>query len=133
MFWARQSAMPPSRVTDGLEFASRSWEALLEVICSFAPGFEFKYNKYYIGLAKDGHKMNFMASRARKKSLNVELKLPYTDDIQQRSEDAGIAVLEYDKKWRSYKLRLVKGDAGKHQVLLRELLEVRVKARTGDE
>ena len=48
---------------------------MLDLIKTFAPGFELKYNKFYIGLAKDGQSKNFALFRPKKNSFRLELHL----------------------------------------------------------
>jgi hypothetical protein len=47
------------------------------------PKLDPKYNKHYIGIARDGQAFNFLAFRPKKSTVNVEVKLPKTDDIDQ--------------------------------------------------
>jgi hypothetical protein len=74
-------------------------DELLELIHQFAPGIELKYNRHYIGLAKNGQPYNFAIFRARKNSLNLDIKLPPTDEYRTKLEEAGLELMEYDKRW----------------------------------
>ena len=96
---------------------------LLELIHTFAPDTELKYNKFYIGLAIDGRAKNFTTFKPRKSALIVQLKLKQSDEIQTRLDDAGIDLLDYDKRSGSYRLRLSKGDLIAHRNLLEPLLK----------
>lgn len=96
---------------------------LLGLIHSFAPDTELKYNKFYIGLAVEGRAKNFAAFRPRKSALNVDIKLKQTEDIQGQLDDAGIDLMDYDKRWGAYRLRLSKGDVSTHKDLLTSLLK----------
>ncbi len=71
---------------------------MLDLIKTFAPDLELKYNKFYIGLAKDGQPNNFVLWRARKSSFTSDIRLASSPDIDQQLETAGIEVMEYDKK-----------------------------------
>lgn len=102
---------------------------LLGLIHSFAPGVELKFNKHYIGLSKDGQPYNFAVLRARKASLNVDVRLPLTDEVKKQLEDAGVELLEYDQRWGAYRLRLARTDIQNRAPLLRPLLEAAYKAR----
>lgn len=106
-------------------------DTLLELIHGFAPGFELKYNKFYIGLAQNGQANNFASFRPRKHSLNVEIKLKQSDEIQSQLDDAGIDLMDYDKKWGAYRLRLGTGDVEKHTELLTTLLGAAYESRMG--
>lgn len=83
---------------------------LLEIIKEFVSNVELKYNKFYIGLAKDGQPFNFAIFRPRKNSLNLEIKLPFAEDIQQEIENQGLDDMGYLKRWNIYRLRLSKDD-----------------------
>lgn len=104
-------------------------DRLLEMIQSFAPGYEPKYNKYYIGPAKNGQANNFLVIRPRKSGVRLELKLPETEETTERLEAAGLEVLEYDRRWGAYRIRLSKTDVEKHRDLLSQLMEEAYRAK----
>jgi hypothetical protein len=83
---------------------------------------ELKYNKHYIGLARDGNPDNFMSFRARKEHLIAEFRIPRADDVTALIEDSGIDSLDYDKRWARYRLRLKKADVKAHRKLLVDLI-----------
>jgi hypothetical protein len=103
---------------------------MLELIHEFAPNVELKYNKFYIGLAQNGQANNFARFRPRKHVLNAEIRLEQTDDIDNQLEEAGVDLMDYDKKWGRYRLRLTKDDAKKHRDLLQSLLKASFESRT---
>jgi predicted transport protein len=88
-------------------------DELLEIIKSFDEEVELKYNKFYIGLAKNGQPNNFVIFRPQKNSLRLEPRLQRTDEIEEKLEAAGLDVMDYDKKWGRYRIRLSKGDIKK--------------------
>jgi hypothetical protein len=59
---------------------------------------ELKYNKFYIGLAKDGQPHNFVIFRAKKNSFRAEIRFASSPEIDQQLENAGIAVMYYETK-----------------------------------
>lgn len=97
-------------------------DELLEIIKSFDEEVELKYNKFYIGLAKNGQPNNFVIFRPQKNSLRLEPRLQRTDEIEEKLEAAGLDVMDYDKKWSRYRIRLSKGDIKKHAEFLTNLL-----------
>jgi hypothetical protein len=99
-------------------------DEMLELIKTFAPGVELKYNKFYIGLAKDGQPNNFAVFRPKKSSFRAEIHLKSSPDIDQELEEAGIEAMDYDKRWGAYRLRLSKHDIKKHTDLLLKLLKM---------
>jgi hypothetical protein len=98
-------------------------DEMLELVKSFAPDLELKYNKFYIGLARDGQPNNFTIFRARKNSLNVDMRLSSSPEIDELLEHAGIDIMDYDKKWGRYRVRLAQGDLTKHAQLLTKLMK----------
>ena len=97
-------------------------DELLEIIKSFDEEVELKYNKFYIGLAKNGQPNNFVIFRPQKNSLRLEPRLQRTDEIEEKLEAAGLDVMDYDKKWSRYRIRLSKGDIKKHTEFITNLL-----------
>lgn len=94
----------------------------LKLVKEMDPGLELKYNKYYIGLAKDGHPNNFVVFRAKKGQMVVEPRLPQSEDVDKLLSDAGLDSMSYDKRWRRYRLGVSPADYGRHEQVLRELL-----------
>jgi hypothetical protein len=105
-------------------------DRMLELISAFAPGYELKYNRHYIGLALNGQPNNFAAFRPQRTALRFEVKLPKTDETSRRLEDAGLEVLEYDRQFRYYKIRLSAEDIDRHRDLLAALMKEAFDART---
>ena len=83
---------------------------MLEILRGFDPTLNLKFNKFYIGLEKNGQAYNFVTFRPKKNLLNFEIKLPQTDDLDIKIDDAGLDTLEYNKRWGLYRLRLTKDD-----------------------
>jgi hypothetical protein len=99
-------------------------DEMYEMVKTFAPELELKYNKFYIGLAKDGQPNNFVIFRAKKNSFRAEIRLPSSPDIDQQLETAGIDIMDYEQRWSRYRLRLTKNDIKKHSDLLLKLLKM---------
>lgn len=97
---------------------------LLEIIRTFDPTLELKYNKYYIGLAKNDRPNNFAIFRPRKSNLRLEFRLEPSDELERKLEEAGLDVMEYSRRSRRYRLRLEEPDVGKHRELLSDLLKL---------
>jgi hypothetical protein len=94
---------------------------LLAVLKKLEPQLELKYNKFYVGLAKNGIPSNFVVFRPQKSFLRVEPRLQKSPETQEKLEAAGIEVLEYDDRWGRYRLRLLPGDESKHRDVIREI------------
>jgi hypothetical protein len=99
-------------------------DEMLEVVKEFYSGFELKYNKFYIGLAKDGQPNNFVIFRPRKKDLNIEVKLPQSDEVQKIIDDANLDDMGYDTRWGNYRIRVSKQDLKKNKEAYNILLKM---------
>lgn len=96
-------------------------DELLDVLKQLDPALELKYNKFYIGLARQGQADNFVIFRPQKNSIRVEPRLKKNEEIEQKIEAAGVDVMDYDNRWNRYRIRLGKGDVKKHADILRDL------------
>jgi len=105
-------------------------DELLEILKDLDPSLELKYNKFYIGLSKDGQSYNFVQFRPRKSQLNLELKLPQSKETDSKIEDAGLDALEYDKRWGRYRLRLAKDDIQEKTDILKDLARLAYEHRS---
>lgn len=117
-----------SEVTDRAYWESRGSkqtvamaEEVLELINEFAPGLELKYNKFYIGLAKQGQPNNFVVFRPKKSAMRFEPRLTQSEEIETKIDGSGLDVMEYDNRWGRYRVRLAKGDVKKYGALIQEL------------
>jgi len=97
---------------------------MLETLREFDPTLNLKHNKFYIGLEKDGQPYNFVSFRPKKNQLNFELKLPQTDAIDEKIDQAELDTLEYNKRWGLYRLRLTKNDIQSKSEVLKELCQM---------
>lgn len=99
-------------------------DRLLErIVQPLDQAFELKYNKFYIGIAKEGQARNFVILRAQKQALRIEPRLKRDEGIQSRLEEAGLDVMEYSARTGRYRIRLTKGDIEKHEQLLTDILQ----------
>lgn len=105
-------------------------DELLGTVQQFDPSLELKYNKFYIGLSRDGQPYNFVTFKPKKSTLNLELKLPETEELDAKIEGAGIETLEYNKRWGNYRLRLTKDQVKSKAGTLRELMQLAYERRS---
>lgn len=73
----------PGQPTDRAYWLNRGSQKTLKVVDQIlglinevAPGTELKYNKYYIGLARDGIVDNFLVFRPRHEHVTVDFRIP---------------------------------------------------------
>jgi hypothetical protein len=96
---------------------------LLKIIHTFAPQFELKYNKFYIGLAENGQPNNFSIFKPQKNLLKLAIRIPRSTEIEEKIEAAGLDMLGYDARRAHYQIKLNKKDINKNNDFLIELLK----------
>ncbi len=97
-------------------------DEMLEWLHELDPSLELKYNKFYIGLAKDGRPNNFVTFRPQKDSLRVDIRLERSDETQARLDESGLDVMDYDGRWGQYRIRVGKTSLSKYKELLISLM-----------
>ena len=97
-------------------------DRMLEMLHTFAPGYELKYNKFYIGLAQNGRPSNFVAFKPQRGGLRLEARLPRTDQTTEKLEQADLNVLDYNQRSGQYRIKLSPQDVEQHEELLTELM-----------
>jgi hypothetical protein len=107
-YWEKRGSKETIKIVDDL----------YDMIRTFAPGYDLKYNKFYIGLAKDGTPYNFVVFRPGKASCSVEIKVSESEETDKEFQNAGIEVMSYENRWKCYKVRLTKRDVTQHKDLL---------------
>lgn len=104
-------------------------DQLLGIVKEFDPALELKYNKFYIGLAKDGQPNNFVQFRPRKSTLILEAKIKKSEEVEAKIENAGLDALEYSTRWGTYRIRLGREDIKQHAAAIKELIQLAFDAR----
>lgn len=70
-------------------------------------GYELKYNKFYIGMSKDGIVKNFIAFKPKKSFLYLIVKGEENPEILEKIEAAGLDV-SYIPRWKEYDIKINK-------------------------
>lgn len=128
-----------SEATDRAYWESKATKATMslldeaiKLVDAQCPGLTPKYTKHYIGLSQDGGVANnFMVLRPQKKVLLWEFRVPRSDELSARLEDRGIDQLDYDSRWRNYRLRLSPGDLEAHRQTLEEMIALAYENNLG--
>ena len=108
-------------------------DQILEVIKEFYPNVELKYNKFYIGLAKEGKANNFVDFTPKKNNTTtVGIRLMQSADIQEKLDKSTLTTLAYDSQWRKYRIVLKQSDLLKNKDLLKELMLQSYKNSTNE-
>lgn len=97
-------------------------DKLLALINEFSGGYEMKYNKFYIGLAKDGQPNNFAVFRPQKIALAAEIRLPYSEEIKNKIAESGLDDMGYGTRFGYFRLRLSEDDLENKKTVIKELL-----------
>lgn len=92
------------------------------IIKEFDTSLKLKYNKVYIGLEKAGIPRNFVVFKPRKNSINLEIRIAKSEEIDQILDEAEIDILEYSKRHSRYRIRLIKNDVNKYHDPLTKIL-----------
>lgn len=98
-------------------------DAIFKDLGQYTSGYELKYNKFYVGLAKDGIAKNFISFKPKKSFLHFLFKTNENQELLKKIEDTGLDVT-YDSRWRQYRVKLQGfDDYKKHEALIRECVE----------
>jgi len=106
-------------------------DEILTLLHRFDPTVKLKYNKFYIGLEKDGDAFNFVALRPRKNLLRLEVKVPESEELVSKIESEGLTVLDYNKRWGNYTLQLTREDVRRKADFICDLAKQAWARRTG--
>jgi hypothetical protein len=130
----------PGQATDRGYWVSRGSEAsvavadqVLRLVSQVTPGMALKYNKHYIGLARDGVVDNFVEFRPRREHAIVQLRIPRSDEVSALISDSSADDLAYDKRYGYYRLRMTPKDIDVHGDLLLDLIRRASKTPPADE
>ena len=83
-----------------------------------------KYNRHYIGLARNGIADNFISLRPRQKWIIFQPKVPSNPELTQKLEDAGLEVMAYERRFKFYKIRLGEKELAENIDLIREIISL---------
>lgn len=77
-------------------------QQIFEDLLPSEDGFRMKYNKYYVGVMKDGVVKNFVETHPRKTMTVLKVKLPRSEEYDSMLD--GID-WDYDNQWGRYRLK----------------------------
>lgn len=98
-------------------------DELAKVVKALDPKLDLKFNKFYIGIAKDGHPNNFVIFRPKKDFVKVEPGLERSDELDKLVEDAGLDALPYDARWGRYRIRVDADSLKKDSKIITDLIK----------
>ena len=101
-----------NEVTDRNYWENRSTPKIMKYVDEIFKGFgelvegyELKYNKFYIGMSKEGLVKNFIEFKPKKSFLYLVFKGTEDSEKIKKIEESGLEV-SYETRWREYKIRL---------------------------
>ncbi len=81
-------------------------DSILDIAHQFSPTAELSYNKHYIGFWVDGRPYNFAIMRPQRNGMRLEIRLPKEEETDKIIASAELEILDYDTRWRSYRIKL---------------------------
>ena len=128
----------PALATDRAYWETRSTKQVLTIVDSIIevareidPRLVARYNKHYVGLGIDGLANNFVSFKPRKKHLCFQIKIPMSDETDEILENSNLRLLDYDKRWRHYRIQIIQEDVDKNKMLLLDLMRQAYALRNG--
>ena len=94
----------------------------LDLISEVIPGYQLKYNKFYIGLAQNGRADNFVLFRAKRNFTRMEIRLEKSEKLENEIENLGIDLMDYDKRYGKYRMKITINDLKKHRDFIKDLV-----------
>ena len=80
-------------------------DKIFESVKEYASDYELKYNKFYIGMMKDGISKNFLMFRPKKNYLYIVYKGNENLEMVQKCEEDGLDI-SYTPRWKEYSIQL---------------------------
>ena len=80
-------------------------EEIFNCVKVYADGYELKYNKFYIGLTKDGIANNFISFKPKKNYLYFEFKTSEDKEKLQKLDEAGLEY-SYAPRWKQLAVKI---------------------------
>ena len=105
-------------------------DELLLIVNEFDEEIELKYNKFYIGLSKNRQAFNFITFRPKKTRLNLEIKLPKSDEIDAIIEEHELDALEYRSRWGQYNISISEDEIRHKRDTIKRLAFLAYELRT---
>ena len=95
----------------------------------YASGFDLNYNKFYIGLRRDGVSSNFTYFKPRQSYVYTYIKYPEDNEITEKLENTNLE-FEYITRNHAYRLKIRSIDEYKSQKdLIEELIKLSMERR----
>ena len=83
----------------------KEMDSIFDDLQGIIGGYSLKYNKFYIGMTKDGISKNFLMFRPKKNYLYLVFKGQDDSDLLQTAEENEIEIT-YKPRWKEYYVRI---------------------------
>ncbi len=120
-YWEKKSSKASIQLT----------EKIMELLGDITKEYSLKYNKHYIGLAKNNIANNFINFRPRKSAVLMYIKLEKNEEFDNILETSSLDILAYDKRHNQYRIRIQNSDLNKNIEVIKELVKFAKKAYLG--
>ena len=88
-----------------------------------------KYNKFYIGLTKNGIANNFITFKPRKGFIRLRLHMAKSTEIDEKLNNSELDDFDYDSRLRAYRIKLSHSNIDKNLEPLSELMTISYNLR----
>ena len=95
---------------------------LHKLVTGFAPDYDLKYNKFYIGLSKRGKVQNFVAFKPQKNAIRIEIGMEISKENIEKLESAGLEVNAYVPHWKQQSFKVQAKDISTHAELITQVM-----------
>lgn len=110
-YWQKKASLESLKLMDTI------FKELGDVVSEY----NLKYNKYYIGIAKDNMASNFISFTPRKSTVILNFRLEKSEEFDDLLEHSDVDTLSYDNQWKQYRVRLNKKDIPESMELLKKM------------
>lgn len=112
-YWEKKATKESLQLTDKIMYS----------LSDVTGEYSLKYNKHYIGLAKNNIANNFINFVPRKSAVILSIKLEQTDEIDEIIRESDLDALAYDKQWVQYRIRIKENDLKTNIAVILELVK----------
>lgn len=98
-------------------------DEIFRVCKSFASDITQSYKKHYIGFKLENRAFNFAVCKPRPQSMNLEISLPQSAEIDGELASTALDVRAYNRHFGMYRISLKAGDIKKNEDYLKTLLK----------
>lgn len=120
-YWEERATKESLNLVDDMRNIVRELDSTLEL----------KYNKFFIGFTRQGKPFNFVVFKPRKNNVQIFMKIPRSDEIDNKISESNLGSPEYSRH-DSYLFRLTKKDIEINATILKDLATLAYQRRKTD-